>query len=306
MGRASGAEGGFELGLLGLRVRVESADAVLLASATTALADWGGEPVPPGAARLRVRLQVAESGPQLAAGLEVTGTTLKLSGVHAAGWAEGGAGVAECHVAAALGADPGALADEVLEPLLLFLLTRAGRIPLHAAGFLLDGGAVVLAGPGGAGKSSLAGEALRAGLPVLGDDIVFLELAGRLRIRGLPRPLHLPATASSPGGGVGPRWRGGRWKERVAVPAARTALLAERGVLCVLARGGEPGLAPVPAEAAVAEVLASLEAGFDHFRAVLPGALERLAAGGCWRLVPDPDPAVSFALLRAGLAARSP
>lgn len=49
-------------------------------------------------------------------------------------------------------------------------LVRAGGLLLHAAGAIVQGGAVVLFGPSGSGKTTMAG--LARGFPVLGDDIV--------------------------------------------------------------------------------------------------------------------------------------
>jgi hypothetical protein len=279
-------------------VRLESPAPLLLESAVRALSAWAGEPLPAGEPRIRLQLLAGTTAPAPATPLlAVHGSRLELRIPGATGLAEATAGTASCHVTPELAADPDRLAEEVLEPLLLFLLTRAGRIPLHAAGFLLGHRAVLLAGPSGAGKSSLALEAARAGLPVLGDDTVFLELDSGLRIHGAPRPLHVPVAGASPPGEL--RLRGGRWKQRAGWSSGATA---DQGVLCLLARGDAPGLAPLPAEQAVAELMAGLEPGFDHFREVLPDVLRRLAAGGCWRLTLDADPARSFAVLLAGFA----
>jgi hypothetical protein len=59
--------------------------------------------------------------------------------------------------------------------------TLRGFEVLHACGVVLDGRALLIAGPSGAGKSSLAAALVRAGLGLLGDDVVALRLrAGTL------------------------------------------------------------------------------------------------------------------------------
>lgn len=70
----------------------------------------------------------------------------------------------------------------VLERLLAPL---AGWVHLHAAGVLVEGGAVLAVGRSGAGKSSMALAWSRMGLPVLSDDLVLVAPDGR--VRGFPR-----------------------------------------------------------------------------------------------------------------------
>jgi hypothetical protein len=55
--------------------------------------------------------------------------------------------------------------------------TLRGLEVMHAAGVVLDGRAVLLIGPAGAGKSSLAAALVRAGGQLLGDDVVALRLS---------------------------------------------------------------------------------------------------------------------------------
>jgi hypothetical protein len=55
--------------------------------------------------------------------------------------------------------------------------TLRGFEVVHASGVVLDDGAVLIAGPAGAGKSSLAAALLRTGGRLLSDDAVALELS---------------------------------------------------------------------------------------------------------------------------------
>lgn len=57
--------------------------------------------------------------------------------------------------------------------------TASQRVHLHAAGVRLDEEALLALGAGGAGKSSLALTWSVMGLPVLGDDVVLLDVDGR-------------------------------------------------------------------------------------------------------------------------------
>lgn len=65
----------------------------------------------------------------------------------------------------------------------LELMKRRGRFPLHAGGVAVRGGAVLLPGSSGAGKTTLTAALLQAGADLLSDDIVFLD----------PSPTHTDA-----------------------------------------------------------------------------------------------------------------
>jgi energy-coupling factor transporter ATP-binding protein EcfA2 len=81
----------------------------------------------------------------------------------------------------------------LLELVLGFVLRLRAIICLHAAAVVIDGGVVLLAGPPGVGKSTLAAALAQCGYPVLTDDVAavtgreegFLVHSGpsRLRVR---------------------------------------------------------------------------------------------------------------------------
>jgi len=63
----------------------------------------------------------------------------------------------------------------LLDPVFAFVLRLRGFIPLHASAAVIRGNAVAFVGPGGAGKSTIAGALARGNYPILGDDIAVLE-----------------------------------------------------------------------------------------------------------------------------------
>jgi hypothetical protein len=181
-----------------------------------------------------------------------------------------------------------------IEPLLLYLLARRDRTPLHASAFMLDGLAVVLAGSSGMGKSCLAHAAQRAGLRVLSDDTVHVQLTPALRVWGLPRPIHLLPADAPDGGPAALRWRNGKLKRAVPVASDRP-LAADRAVLCLLKRG----------EAVKLDILderpphwPALEPGFDLLPAQSQAACVALTARGHARLTLGADPATAIAALQ--------
>ncbi|HUP18689.1 MAG TPA: hypothetical protein VM778_01915, partial [Gemmatimonadota bacterium] len=87
-------------------------------------------------------------------------------------------------------ADYQTLADAstyLLGPVLGFVLRRRGVTGLHASAVAVDGRAVAMVGPAGAGKSTTAAAFARLGFPVLSDDFVVLEEEGE---RILARPSY--------------------------------------------------------------------------------------------------------------------
>jgi hypothetical protein len=76
-----------------------------------------------------------------------------------------------------------------VEPLVAVALAREGHVALPSAGLELDGGALVLMGPSGSGKSSVAVRALGLGRSLLGDDQVLVD--GEGGCRPYPRRLRI-------------------------------------------------------------------------------------------------------------------
>lgn len=197
----------------------------------------------------------------------------------------------------------------ILEALTLCLLTSFDRQPFHAAAVARGGAAVLMAGRGGVGKSTLTYAAARAGMKVLSEDTVYLQSEPRLRVWGHPRHLRLPLDARrhfpeleelSP-----VVFEGG--EEKLAVELAGLDALpdppvAERVGLCVVQRSGAgPGLERIDPEAATRELMRDLEVGFDRFADTLAGPVALLAARDAWRLELSDDPADALPLLDEAL-----
>lgn len=189
-----------------------------------------------------------------------------------------------------------ALRDEALGTLLLFLLTRNGRTPLHAAGVVMRDLAVLLLGPSGAGKSCLALAAARRGLQLLSDDTVYVQLQPELRVWAIPHAIHLLPGDAPEGTGGALRLRNGRLKHAVPAGACERATAARSAALCLLARGPDARLERIGPDE-VRAAAEALEPGFDLLRTDIEAALARLGPSGGWRLTLSADPAEAIDLL---------
>jgi len=221
---------------------------------------------------------------------------------------------AVAHLAPELLAAPERL-RAVLDALVLFLLTPLDRQPVHAAAVAHGGAGLVLAGRGGAGKSTLAYAAQRAGLDVLTDDAVYVQLEPALRVWTLRRPLHLAPDAARwfPELAGLPTTLRANGKRRIAVMpqtppgqqrdpgrARPTPAATRTWGLCLLERapGAAPAAVPIAADEAVARVVADLEPGFDVWRETIGPRVAALARGGAWRLRVGTDPRAAAPIIR--------
>lgn len=236
---------------------------------------------------------------RVSAAIAVDGSRLTIIGGGINGWADAEGARARCAVPSRYIADPAALAADLLDTLVLFLLAKAGgRTPLHAAGVMIAGKAWILAGPSGAGKSTLALTAAMRGLPVLSEDTVHVQIEPSLRVWGLAKSAHI-FPEEAPAGDHAVRLRAGKRKAVVPLPGqAGGVRYAESAELVLLSRGERVALEPVGAEVAKAE-LARLDAGFDLLARQTAEAVEVLAARGAWRLTLSDDPHAAIDLLLA-------
>lgn len=300
--------------VLGLPLRVESNSPRVLAAAREAFgapAASAGE----GGARVHVHVRAARDGD--GDGDDVGPVRhrvprrelLLLSGAGCSGYADTVQREAVVRVEEALLDDAVHFRSGVLEALALFLLARMDRDPLHAAAVARGGSALLLAGPSGVGKSTLVYAASRAGLRVLSEDAVFLQL-DPFRAWGMPRRVHLlPETAR-----FFPelaRERAGRQfngKSKLAIDlrvsdAGAGSPMAERAGVCLLARGSTPGVERLAPEAAVHALTAAPEPGFDLYADSVGRRIRRVAEQGAWRMTLPPHPADAVPMLHGMLDA---
>ena len=292
--------------VLGLSLRVESNSPRVIAAAEQAFGP--PSPVDRGArgARVRVRVRPARAGDErgpVSHGVPRRNLLL-LSSPGCSGYADTVLGEAMVEVGEGLLDDRQHFRSGVLEALALFLLARMDRDPLHAAAVARGGTALLLAGRSGVGKSTLVYAAARAGLRVLSEDAVYLQL-DPLRVWGMPRFVHLMPEAARffpELSAVRPRLLfNGKTKLamdlRTLSPAPGGPAVAERAGICLLARGRTPGVERVDAREAVEALTAAPEAGFDLFADSVGARIARVAAQGAWRVTLPPHPADAVPML---------
>lgn len=232
--------------------------------------------------------------------------TLHLNGAGCVAFADARRGRAAGYVTTAVVDSVESFRYTVLEALTLFLVTGANRYPLHASAIVRDGIALLLAGPGGAGKSTLAWAARSAGWQVLSDDVVYVQSAPSWRVWGAGSRLYIAAEAApyfpELTGGEPALRIGGR--DKLVMPRALPMPpVCERAGVCLLVPGHQvPGLEPLTEHEALEALTERREPGFDVFTA---GAAERLAplSRHCWRLELSPDPRAALPLLDEVFAA---
>jgi hypothetical protein len=285
--------------VLGIPVCYESNSAEVLAVAEEAFGPWRGAPVSEdwaGAPPVAIRIHVSP-GPGLSgapAGVRfrfrgADGMSMRAPGLRA--FAHYGRRTATARVTTGALAQRAHFRYAVLEALTLFIVTAQDRQPIHAAAVMRGGTALLLAGPSGVGKSTLAYAALRAGLGVLSEDCVFLQEAPVPRVWGLPGFVHLHPDAVRwfpELRGVSARIRNGDLK--LAVPSRGAVVGVERVGICLVARGPRPGVERLPAAEVERAFVEKLEEGFDRFADTIGRPVRRLAEHGGWRMTLPPSP----------------
>jgi hypothetical protein len=182
---------------------------------------------------------------------------------------------------------------EILEAVTLALLSHFDRHPVHAAAVAVRGRAVLLAAPSGTGKSTLAYACHAAGMDLLGDDHVRVQLEPEVRLWGWPARVRLALDDHAKEKSI--------VETRERMSAAR--LVAHDVTVCLLERDGGPAsLTPIDAPTLARALDAQLAPGFDRFPARWPAVRDALAARAGWRLNLSSDPREGVALVRGMLA----
>jgi hypothetical protein len=197
--------------------------------------------------------------------------------------------VATIRASRALVADRERFRTELLEAVVLALLSCYDRHPVHAAAVAHRGHALLLAAPSGTGKSTLAYACHAAGLDLLGDDHVRVQLAPSLRIWGWPGRVRLLAETAARIGVAHPAVRVANGTPKVVVDArdgvTAGRLVANEATVCLLTRdGGSVSLEPLAPDALARALDVQLAPGFDRFPARWPRVLGALTVHGGWRL----------------------
>lgn len=94
------------------------------------------------------------------------------------------------------------LADQLVVAALPAILRQRGRLVLHANGVVIDGGAVLIAGESGAGKSTTLAALLERDCQMLSDDVAALQLDDDARIVVPPGPANIRLIPDSVAGVV--------------------------------------------------------------------------------------------------------
>lgn len=185
----------------------------------------------------------------------------------------------------------------VLECLAMLLVGKHDRTPLPAAALVRNGRTILLAGPGGIGKSTLCRAALKAGWALLADEVVHVSARDGLRMWGCPWELQLTADAGRFFPELADRSTelqpNGKLKFTVDVAALgtdRLALVAGRPVVCQLQRQRRLGssLERIDPSLAADALTQPGESGFEFHPETRELAL-RLAGEAAYRLTLGTD-----------------
>jgi hypothetical protein len=208
------------------------------------------------------------------------------------------------YVTAALAADREHFRTAVIEAITFALLACFDRHPIHAAAIVRDDRAVLLAGPSATGKSTLAYLAHSAGIRVLSDDRVWVQMTPGLRIWGMPGAVRLTAAvlpffpelgavavSLTPGSG-------GKVTVPLTQPDDSSGHTASRAVVCTLVRGGEAAVERMSPASLSTVLLSQLAPGFDRFPHRVERVVDALTAGGGWRLTLTSDAREALPFLR--------
>jgi hypothetical protein len=294
-----------DIPVLGVPVRFESNSPEAIDLVEQSFRVWrilASRPELQAAARLTVRIAVSASEAADAAGPDITHympdrQRLLLALPGGVACADFGRREAVAHVAEGLLAQREFIRRNVIEGLTLFMITQLDRHPVHAAAVARGGVALLLAGPSGVGKSTLAYAAVREGLTFLSDDTVYVQQDPRLRIWGMPARFcltpdartHFPELADAEPTALG----SGKTKIVVDTIQCRDEEplpMTERAAVVLLTMDGSRFKQRVDPATAVTALTCDTEPGFDLYAPTLSTVVRKLARDGAWRIRIDQSP----------------
>jgi hypothetical protein len=185
--------------------------------------------------------------------------------------------------------------------------SQRDRVPIHAAAVVFEEQAILILGPSGTGKSTLAFACTAAGLRVVSDDSVFVSLEGpSARLWGYTRrawldPLAVRFFPELAGRPAVDRPNG---KRRIPAPVLgprESPVLTHAGPVALvrLERGrGRSSLAPLSRDVIATELAAPPEEGFDQYPDERPAVVNWLGTLPAYRLVTGGNPIAAAHLLR--------
>jgi hypothetical protein len=186
-------------------------------------------------------------------------------------------------------------------PVLGLVLRLRGATCLHASAVEVGGAAVLVCGPGGAGKSTTAAALVARGHTLLSDDVSpLIEAPDAVRVQpGYPLVRLWPEAGRALYGGETalPRLTAGWDKRYRRIDAFRGTPVPLRAIYVLAGREGEgaPRVEPLPAAEVVLNLLANVYMGWIPDPAARARDLVRLGGVAARvrvvRLVPHSDPA---------------
>lgn len=289
-----------ELPVLGITTCFTTNSASVATLIDEAFGEWRGT-VPLSDVRLRVNIAVHDGseGADVPAHVRYLSTDSNRLLAHSPGSmavADARRGESVAYVTEELVADRDHFRTTFLEAMVFALLAPFDRHPVHAAALVQADRTVLLAGPSGTGKSTIAYLAHTAGLGVLSDEMVWVQMRPTLRIwasgacarLGPDARLHFPELAvAAPLPGTDPLRKTTIRLDATARPLRDASTSA---VVCVLARGSRAALERLEAPAVVADLTRQLAGGFDRFPERQDAVFAALALGGGWRLTLSDNP----------------
>lgn len=301
-----------EFPVLGVETRFETNSRYVLGVVEEAFGAWRGLGQPPDREPERVSVRVVVhdgvehgSGHALIRHLCPDVTRVIVHSPGSVGVSDPARRESVAYVTTALAADRAHFRAAMLEAITFALLAHFDRHPIHAAAIARDGRSVLLAGPSGAGKSTLAYLAHTAGIDVLSEDHVWVQLTPAVRVWGAggrPRmrltpdvSTHFPEVERA---GVRSDVDGKR-KLVVDLDApGELVYAADCAGVCILEKGGgAPALERLEPDAIIAALSERPAAGFDRFPERHIDVVRALAGSGGWRLTLSSNPREALPLL---------